>query len=241
MTRCANRRANEVSTMSQLTAKKPRSRRWFGPGSAGRLMTTEQFDAIPPEQFQRGYRYELINGVLIVSPQPGAGERGPNDELGYLIRQYRETPQGSVIDETLPEQTVLATNRRRADRVIWTRLGRTPNLENDVPSIVIEFVSNRRRDALRDYEAKRDEYLAAGVSAYWVIDRFRRIMTVYRKTQIGLTFDIVTEHDTYETHLLPGFVLPLSRLLAKADQWKRNQSRSKKSRKSTPPSGGTDG
>jgi Uma2 family endonuclease len=227
--------------MSQRTASKPQLRRRFSLGSAGRVMITEQFDAIRPAQLQRGYRFELINGVLVVSPHPGAGERGPNDELGYLIRQYRETPQGSVIDETLPEQTVPATNRRRADRVIWTGLGRRPNLEIDVPSIVIEFVSNRRRDALRDYEANRDEYLAAGVNAYWVIDRFRRIMTVDRTTEIGLTFEIVTELDTYETDLLPGFVLPLSRLLSKADQWKRNQSRPKQSRKPNPPAGGTDG
>ena len=32
----------------------------------------------------------------------------------------------------------------------------------DIPAIIIEFVSEKRSDALRDYEAKRDEYLAAG-------------------------------------------------------------------------------
>jgi Uma2 family endonuclease len=230
--------------MSQLTAGKPRIRTRYGPGSAGLLITTEQFDALRPEQFQRGFRYELINGVLVVSPQPGAGERGPNDELGYLLRQYRETlPHISVIDETLPEQTVPATNRRRADRVIWTGLGRVPNLETDIPSIVIEFVSKRRRDALRDNETKRDEYLAAGVKEYWVIDHFRRIMTVYYSTPAGPTYEIVTETQTYQTDLLPGFVLPLSRLLAKADQWKRppKPRQPKQPRKPNPPAGGSDG
>ena len=116
----------------------------IGPSSAGRLMTLEQFDAIRPEQFLRGNRYELINGVLVVSPQPGIGERRPNDYLGSLLDVYRDThPQGSAIDETAPEQTVPATNRRRADRVIWTGLGRVPDPEKDVPSIVAEFVSNR--------------------------------------------------------------------------------------------------
>jgi len=207
-------------------------------------MTTEQFDAIRSEQLQRGCRYELINGVLIVSPQPGLGERVPNDELAYLLRQYRETPShGSAIDETAPEQTVPATNRRRADRVIWTGLGRVPNAETDIPSIVIEFVSKRRRDALRDNETKRDEYLAAGVKEYWVIDRFRRVMIVYRQGQIGPTYDIVTERDEYQTDLLPGFVLPLSRLLAKADQWKRppKPRKPEQSPKPDPPAGGSDG
>jgi Uma2 family endonuclease len=237
--------ATGALTKNQVTARKPRRiRTRYGPGSSGLLMTAEQFDALRPEQLQRGCSYELINGVLIVSPQPGAGERGPNDELAYLLRQYREAaPRGSVIDETLPEQTVPATNRRRADRVIWTRMGRVPNAETDIPSIVIEFVSKRRRDALRDNETKRDEYLGGGVKEYWVIDRFRRIMTVYYPTPAGPTYEIVTELQTYQTDLLPGFVLPLSRLLAKADQWKRppKPRQPKQSRKPNPPAGGSDG
>jgi Uma2 family endonuclease len=192
----------------------------FGPSSAGNRMTVEEFDAIPASRFVRGYRYEVINGVLVVSPYPGPGERNPNDDLGYLLRLYQEShPRGSVIDETLPEQTVAATNRRRADRVIWVGLGRKPDELKDVPAIVAEFVSSKRRDALRDYESKRDEYLAAGVEEYWIIDRFRRVMIVYRKGPTGPTFDVVTEAQNYETALLPGFVLPLSRLLAKADCW----------------------
>ncbi len=214
----------------------------IGPGSSGLLMTPEQFDALRPSQFARGNRYELINGVLIVSPAPGIDERRPNDYLGTLLDVYREThPQGSVIDETAPEQTVATTNRRRADRVIWTGLGRVPDVDKDIPSIVAEFVSKRRRDVLRDYEAKRDEYLAAGVKQYWVIDRFRRIMTVYRQDAAGLSCVIVKEGEIYRTELLPGFELPLSKLLAKADQWKRTKDRPKKPSKPTPPAGGTDG
>ena len=36
---------------------------------------SEQFDALRPEQFVGRNRYELINGVLVVSPPPGIGER----------------------------------------------------------------------------------------------------------------------------------------------------------------------
>jgi Uma2 family endonuclease len=229
--------------MSQLTARKPRIRERYGPGSAGLSMTNEQFDAIRPEQLQRGCRYELINGVLIVSPQPGVGERGPNDELGALLRIYRKNPASrGVIDQTLPEHTVPATNRRRADRVIWTGLGRAPDFQNDIPSIIIEFVSKRWRDFIRDYQTKRDEYLAAGVKEYRVIDRFRRIMTIYRQGQIDPI--IVTERDTYQTDLLPGFALPLSELLAEADECKppRKPRQPKQSRKpNNPAAGGSDG
>jgi hypothetical protein len=51
----------------------------------------------------------------------------------------------------------------------------------------------------------------------------------------------VTEDRTYQTDLLPGFVLPLPKLLALADQWERKNVRPKPPRKPNPPAGGTDG
>jgi Uma2 family endonuclease len=207
-------------------------------------MTPGEFDATPPSRFVRGYRYELINGVLIVSPPVSDAEADPNDELGHLLRTYKETnPQGSVLDGTMPERLVPGTpNRRRCDRAIWIGLGRLPDTARDVPSIVAEFVSSSRRDALRDYEDKRDEYIAAGVNEYWIIDRFRRIMTVYRPGIAGPTYDVVSETESYQTPLLPGFVLPLARLLAKADDWtQERRQRLRRGETPTSPSGGTDG
>src|SRR3954467_3793619 len=129
----------------------------YGPQLAGSLMTVGEFDALPPSRFVKGYRYEVINGVLIVTPPVSDAEADPNDELGHLLRAYREAdPRGRVIDKTMPERYVPGTpNRRRCDRAIWTGLGRIPDPRRDVPSIAVEFVSSAKRDALRDYEAKR--------------------------------------------------------------------------------------
>jgi Uma2 family endonuclease len=187
------------------------------------LMTPEEFDAIPEDRWVRGNRYELIRGVLIVSPPVNNEEADPNDYLGFLLRLYQEThPKGRVIDATMPERGVPGTpNRRRCDRAIWVGLGRIPDTEVDVPAIVVEFVSGGRRDVVRDYEEKRDEYLAAGVIEYWIIDRFRRMMTVYRAGVCGPSVEHVLEAGTYRTGLMPGFELPLARLLARADAWKK--------------------
>jgi Uma2 family endonuclease len=110
--------------------------------------------------------------------------------LGHLFLTYQEThPQGSALDATLPEQTIPTTpNRRRCDRAVWVGLGRIPDEEKDIPVIVIEFVSGSRRDHLRDYEVKLREYITAGVIEYWIIDRFRRIMTVYWNTLSAAAF-----------------------------------------------------
>src|SRR6266852_2096425 len=136
------------------------------PELAGTLMTPEEFD--DAEVGDELYNYELINGVLVVSPPPLEAERDPNEELGYLLRGYREQhPQGAALDKTLPEQTVRSTtNRRRADRLIWAGLGRVPNPRADIPTIIVEFVSKGRRDRQRDYVEKRREYMELRVAEY---------------------------------------------------------------------------
>ena len=187
-----------------------------GPESNGMHMTPLEFDAL--QDWDENFRYELVNGVLIVVPPPGAGERIPNDVLGHLLRDYMESDSGrGVVDETAFEQTVACgENRRRADRVIWTGLGRAPDPSSDTPTIVVEFVSRSRRDRRRDYEVKREEYLAAGVQEYWVIDRYQRNMTVFRAEDQAI---VIAEDSEYASPLLPSFVLPLGRLLACADRY----------------------
>lgn len=185
-----------------------------GPDSNGLLLTPAEYDAV--QDWDERYRYELVHGVVVVLPPAGPGERMPNDELGFLLREYRRRhPNGACLDETGPEQEVLCgTDRRRADRAIWTGLGRAPNTVTDVPSIVVEFVSDSARDRRRDYVDKRSEYAAAGVQEYWVIDRFERRLTVFR----GAEVITVGEAETYAPPLLPGFELPLMTLLEVADR-----------------------
>ncbi len=206
--------------MSTARVRRPKAAR-LGRHSNGMLMTPEEFDAA--SDFDELYSYELIHGVLIVSPPPGESERDPNGELNYLLRAYKSGhPAGSALDKTLSEQYVrLPDSRRRADRVIWAGLGRIPDPRTDVPAIVIEFVSKRHRDRMRDYEEKRRVYLAVGVREYWIIDRFQRIMTVFRG-QPGPgepAEQVIKENEVYRTTLLTGFELPLARLLKVADDW----------------------
>lgn len=189
----------------------------LGPHWNGAHLTPEEFDAC--EDWEPGYRYELINGVLIVSPPPSEGERGPNEELHGLLRDYWKTQDSPPYYYTLPEHTVVThENRRRADRVIWAGLDRFPNVREDQPTIVVEFVSADRRDRIRDYETKRQEYLSVGIQEYWIIDRFARQMLVVRQTNDGFTEHRIAETERYATKLLPDFELPLSRLFEIADQ-----------------------
>ncbi len=192
-------------------------------------MTPEEFDALRWEDCDDLYRYELIHGVLVVSPLVSDAEADPNDELGRLLRNYGDSPHGHHLDKTLPERDVRGPkNRRRCDRAIWAGLGRLPDTSKDIPTIVVEFVSESKRDAIRDYESKRDEYLAVGVKEYWIIDRFHRTLTVFTQGTFGPASSIFTEREAYKTPLLPGFVLPLKKILAESDNWPLKRPRKRK-------------
>lgn len=189
----------------------------LGAESNGLILSPAEFDSI--EDRDEHFTYELIRGVVVVTPIPFEAEGDPNEELGRWLRNYKaDDPRGGVLDRTLSERYVFLPDgsRRKANRLIWCGLGRLPKPKTDVAAIVAEFVSRRRRDWRRDYSEKRREYLAIGVREYWVIDRFRRTMTV---SFLDGTERLVTERDIYETPLLPGFQLPLQRLLAIADEW----------------------
>jgi Uma2 family endonuclease len=199
-----------------MSTAEPTTGLYLCPEMAGTLMSPEEFDAV--EDCDELWKYELVQGVLVVTPPPSVGERGPNEILGHLLLVYQETHrQGSALDLTLPESYVRTPDsRRRADRSIWTGLGRLPDERRDPPSITVEFVSEGRRDRERDYVVKRAEYLATGICEYWIIDRFAGQMTVIRRedSDSGAQDEIVIPADgVYSTPLLPGFELPLSRLL----------------------------
>jgi Uma2 family endonuclease len=180
----------------------------------GMRMTPEEFDAIT--DYDDLYSYELINGVLVVNAFASLQERGPNDVLSQLLRNYADLHPGIL--ETVFEQYINVKNgRRRADRVIWIRTGRDTDPEHDIPTIVIEFVAKRRRDWVRDYIEKKEEYLSLGVVEYWVISRFDRTLTVFRRGEAGIEERVVTDREKYTTPLLPGFELPLAKLLPAQD------------------------
>lgn len=188
----------------------------IGPEHNGIRLSPDEFDAI--DDWDPAWRYELIRGVVVVLPMPHESEADVNDESGYLIRNYQcSHPHGRIVDRTLPERYIFLPDgsRRLAGRVIWTGLGRLPQPKTDIPGVVIEFVSQAKRDVLRDYVDKKIEYLDVGVKEYWVIDRFRRTMTVFRPDEET----VLSEHQSYETPLLPGFRLDLDLLFSLADDW----------------------
>jgi Uma2 family endonuclease len=188
----------------------------LGQRSNGMLMTTDEFLAI--EDCDRDFRYELVHGVVVVSPPAGPGERKSNDVIGFWLQSFQQNdPRGKSIDETLPEQEIVtSTGVRRADRAIWVGLGRAPDTLHDVPTIAIEFLSGSTRDRRRDFIEKRSEYAAAGVKEYWIIDRHRAQLVIGR----GMEPELILKDGVYQTPLIPGFELSIPALLAACNRYR---------------------
>jgi len=189
---------------------------FLGPEANGVLMSPEEFDAI--QDWDELYFYELIRGVVVVSEMRDVAVADMNEHLGHWLRSLDKGDEGLHFDETLPNRYVYLQDgsRRLVDRIVWCGYGRTPRPRIDRPSIVVDFIPRRHRDWIHDYIARSSEYRLAGVREYWLIDRFRRTMAVFFADGSEI---VVTESESYESPLLPGFRLALGRLLAVADEW----------------------
>jgi Uma2 family endonuclease len=75
----------------------------------------------------------------------------------------------------------------------------------------VEVVSEGGED--RDYVVKRQEYLAAGIREYWIIDPSLRQLRILIREGDAWAETILTEGQPYHTPYLPGLEVVLEELL----------------------------
>ncbi len=187
------------------------------PRDYGRLLTAKEFDRARVAG-DCLHRFELIRGVVIVSPPPANSVADPNEEFGCWLRTHQQRhPEGRRLDVTLPGlHAYLGQDRLLIDRQLWIGLGRLPQ-RTEHCAIAVDFVSAAKRRRTLDHLVKRRELEKVGIKEYWLIDRFQLKMTVWRQGLEGGL--IVKENEIYLTPLLPGFELDLGKLLFLANRW----------------------
>lgn len=143
-------------TMASMTAE---AKAWNLPR---RSLTRVDLEGAPDD----GHRYELIDGVLIVSPTPGL--RHQRALLRLAIRLETAGPDHL---EMLPGpfNVVLAEDTVMQPDILVA--GKSDLTEDDLPGppvLAVEILSpsTRRFDLI----LKRSRFEAAGVSQYWVVD-----------------------------------------------------------------------
>ncbi|HTZ27837.1 MAG TPA: Uma2 family endonuclease [Streptosporangiaceae bacterium] len=127
----------------------------------GEPFTVEDLERMPDD----GRRYELIDGMLIVSPAPNMGHQRVIVVLSSLLEQA--CPENLVVfadigvriaDNSALEPDVVVARVADAEGV---RLARPPVL-------VVEVLSPH--SVLRDLNLKKAAYERFGIPSYWVID-----------------------------------------------------------------------
>ena len=142
------------------------------------LLSSPDAQAFPP-----GIRYELIDGVLLVSPGASLFHQRVVGNLLVILREGRPpghealvAPFDWYVDEWTyfePDLVVVRTGDVSARRY------------EAVPLLVVEVLSPSSR--LRDVGMKLDAYSRAGLQWYWVVDPDEPSLTVFRASEGRLT------------------------------------------------------
>ena len=188
----------------------------LGPADHGRPMRREEFER---GDYEQGYKYELIDGSLYVSPLPNPPEGLVEDWVTTKLKNYaRRRPD--VINwvygktrvfvpgrpgETIPEPDVAAYRSFPLNRdyreIRWERVS---------PVLVVEVLS--RDDPAKDLMRNRGLYLlVSSIKEYWIVDPRadpnRPGLRVHRRFGRRWRITDLAFGETYTTPLLPGFKL----------------------------------
>ena len=154
-----------------------------------------------------GFRYDLINGVVVMSPGPTPRHQSilfeVSTQLGVFLRQH-------AVGRAYPETDVrLANDLVYRPDIVFIRAERVrDNWERicEPPDVAIEIVSPDRRPF--DTETKKADYERFAVSEYWLIDPERNEMRFYRIAG-GAYVEVAPAADRFHSEAIPGFELDL--------------------------------
>lgn len=179
----------------------------IGPADHGQRMTLDEFE---PAEVMEGYHYELGRGEIVVTDVPR-----PNHlrVLTAIRRQFAayDLAHPGVLDtiagggeckilleaqqsERHPDLAVYMTPAPVEGNAVWGLW---------IPEVVVEVVSPGSE--ARDYQEKREEYLAFGVKEYWIVDPGKRSILVLRRNRGRWVEQRFGPSGTIESPLLPGF------------------------------------
>jgi Uma2 family endonuclease len=184
----------------------------LGIADHGARLTREEFaDA----QYEEPWRYERVNGRLVVMAPAGPDHQRPNNRIRSYLGAY-ELEHSEIIEYVFSEAWVSTT--RETDRIadIGVFLVAAKNKEDGperAPDIAFEVVSGGGEDRKREYVDKRAEYLRIGVREYVIVDRFERQVTVLRRSRGRFVQSDLGPDDDHTSPLLPGLKIPLKGII----------------------------
>lgn len=137
----------------------------------GRPLTRADLETMPDD----GHRYELIDGVLIVTPAPRVRHQEVSGNLFVLLRTTCPTDLKVLyapVDVVLADDTVIQPDLLVARRETFT--------ERDLPTaplLAVEILSPSTRGV--DLLLKKERLQRSGCRHYWIIDPDKPSVTAW--------------------------------------------------------------
>jgi Uma2 family endonuclease len=146
----------------------------------GRPFTVDDLEGMPDD----GNRYELIDGMLLVTPAPD----WPHQEMGLsLFAQMRGLfpPDMRVLAAPFAVQTAF-DSEVQPDVIVARYVDLTLNMKNlpVAPLLAVEVLSHST--GLKDRNLKKAHYERIGVASYWILDPTEPgSLTVFELDDVG--------------------------------------------------------
>jgi Uma2 family endonuclease len=123
--------------------------------------TVDDLDRVPDD----GLRYELLDGILLVSPTPTRRHQRATLQLGLLLQAVCP-PEMEVLVAPLDWRPDRKTSLQPDVLVLGNRDLTSTAAESMILAVEVLSPSSRRKDAIY----KRSKYEDEGVASYWIVD-----------------------------------------------------------------------
>src|SRR5213595_3398248 len=146
------------------------------------LYTVDDLENFPDD----GNRYELLDGILLVTPQAAAVHQVVANRIQFELTASLQKPglahvvgPGAIVrtPRTQLQPDILVYPARYSLETPWAKVGEH--------WLAVEVLSRSSR--VYDREVKRDAYFALGVQQVWLVDRRAKTIEVWRSRGISRT------------------------------------------------------
>ena len=146
--------------------------------TATKKWTLEEVHSLPDD----GNKYELVRGELFVTPPPTDFHETIAAKLARILDAYVARHELGYVYRP---RAVLRFRGSEVEPDLMVRQPQAdPNADWDrapLPTLIVEIMSGSTRR--RDQNQKRELYLDASVTEYWMVDPERRTITAVRRDQ----------------------------------------------------------
>ncbi|MGK7929398.1 MAG: Uma2 family endonuclease, partial [Spirulina sp.] len=130
-------------------------------------------------------RYEIIAGELFVTRAPHWQHQEISASIAAELKAWcRKTSLGKV---AVAPGVIFSDTDSVIPDVVWVSKEQFQDICDDAghlidaPDLVVEVLSKTAADRKRDYEIKLKLYSARGVREYWICDRAKQSVQIYRR------------------------------------------------------------